>query len=183
MKTIKIVVVTLIFLLVSCKSNTNTKKDIETSEQEKVISDKEIKFFPTSIGYVNDYSKIFDNKQIIELDSIINNYEKRTTNQITIITIDSIKPYINIHKYTVDLANEWGVGQKDKNNGLTIVISKNLRKVAIATGLGTEKTLTDEICQSTIDSIMIPRFKEDKYYEGIKNGTHELMHLWEISNK
>jgi uncharacterized membrane protein YgcG len=36
---------------------------------------------------------------------------------------------------------------------------------------GTEKVLTDSIAQNIIDSIMIPKFKEQKYFEGLWNGS------------
>lgn len=135
--------------------------------------------FPLPIGYVNDYSKIFNAEQISKLERTITLFEKKTTNEIVIVTIDSIAPYKNIHLFSTELANNWGVGKKKFNNGLAIVLCKNLRQISIATGYGTEKKLDDYSCKKVIDSIIIPEFKKGDYYGGIKNGLEELIFLWE----
>ena len=64
------------------------------------------------------------------------------------------------------------------NNGLVIVVSKNLKQTAISTGFGTEKILTDLICKKVIDSVMIPEFKKDEFSTGIKKGLAELISKW-----
>ena len=76
------------------------------------------------------------------------------------------------------MGNYWGVGQKDIDNGLLIVFSKPLRKVAISTGYGTEKVLTDSICKQIIESVMIPNFKNGDYFKGIDNGVDTLIEAW-----
>jgi len=81
--------------------------------------------------------------------------------------------------FAVDFGNKLGVGKKEKNNGLVIFISKNMRQTSLATGYGTEKILKDEICMRIIDSCMIPRFKEEKYYDGIKAGVQESISKWQ----
>ena len=48
-----------------------------------------------------------------------------------------------------------------------------MRKTFLATGYGTEKILKDEICKIIIDSTMIPYFKNQDYYGGIKAGLIE----------
>jgi len=52
------------------------------------------------------------------------------------------------------------------------------RQIGIATGLGIELILTDEICKDVIDQTIIPEFKEGKFYDGIKNGVTELIEKW-----
>ncbi|SRX54578.1 YgcG family protein [Aequorivita sp. CIP111184] len=131
---------------------------------------------------VIDSSQIFSISENYELANKLVKYGEKTTRQIAVVTVDSISPYDDIQKYGSDLGNYWGVGQKDIDNGLIIVFSKPLRKVAISTGYGTEKVLTDSICKQIIDSVMIPKFKEDKYYEGIDLGVDALIKIWDNSN-
>ena len=69
--------------------------------------------------------------------------------------------------------------QKDTDNGLMIIFSKPLRQVGIATGYGTEKILTDSICNQVLEGTMLPYFKQDKYYEGISKGLDSLIHKWD----
>lgn len=84
----------------------------------------------------------------------------------------------NFDEYALGLSRFWGVGTKDKNNGLTIVLSPRLRKMRISTGLGTEKILTNEICKNVLQTIIIPEFKKGKYFDGLDKGIDELIILW-----
>ncbi|MFD0991624.1 TPM domain-containing protein [Tenacibaculum geojense] len=127
---------------------------------------------------VNDYEFIFTPEQLEKLTLIIRDFEKETTNQIAVVSIDSIGKYTDFDQFAIDLSNYNGVGQKEKDNGLTIVFSKNLKKIRISTGYGTEKILTDEICKNVIDRTIIPEFKNGEYYNGIEKGITELIAKW-----
>ena len=109
---------------------------------------------------------------------IISEYEEKTTREIAIVTVNSIEPYENISDYSTDLANEWGIGNSETDNGLLILFSKNLQEIRISTGYGTEKILTDELCKKVIDETIIPEFKKGDYYSGIEKGMTELIKKW-----
>lgn len=82
--------------------------------------------FPEKIGSVNDFENIFTEKQKEELTQIIIDFEKQTSNEIAIITLTEIHPtYEDFDKYCLDLSNYYGVGKKEKDNGLVIVFSTN----------------------------------------------------------
>jgi uncharacterized protein len=128
--------------------------------------------------WVFDYEDVLTVNQEKSLDSIITNFEKATTNEILIVTSKDIGEYEKPILYAVDFGNKHGVGKKGKDNGLVIFFSRNLRQTSLATGYGTENILKDEICKSIIDSCMIPLFKEEKYYDGIKAGVEESISKW-----
>ena len=71
-----------------------------------------------------------------------------------------------------------GVGQAEKNNGLVLLVCKPCQQVTIATGNGTKKVLTDDICQNVINEKIIPEFKKGDFYNGIKKGVEELIEKW-----
>ena len=173
----KILILFLTLNLLSCKGSaqeTETKKqttEVDFSETVKGI-------FPKPIGIINDYGKVFTESQRTELSKVLYEYDIETTRQIVVVTIDSIKPYQNIQKYATDLGNEWGIGNAEKNNGLTIVVCNPCRQIGIATGLGTELILTDEICKEVINQTIIPEFKNGDFYSGIKKGVTELIKKW-----
>ncbi|CAM1364686.1 TPM domain-containing protein [Tenacibaculum xiamenense] len=127
---------------------------------------------------VNDYDFIFNHEEELELTKTLHDYNIKTTNQIVIVTVGSIEPYKNLQKFASDLGRYWGVGTKEKDNGLIIVLCKPCRKISIATGFGTEKILTDEICAEIIDNTIIPEFKKDNYYSGVKKGLEEIIRKW-----
>lgn len=150
----------------------------EHEKEIKQTSNDSIKKFPIPIGYVSDYETIFTKEQIKELTNFIDDYEQKTTREIAIVTVKSIEPYTDIANYATDLSNEWGIGKATKKNGLLILVSKNLRKVRISTGLETEKIITDSICLTVLNETIIPEFKKDAYYKGVKNGLIELIKYW-----
>ena len=131
--------------------------------------------FPESIGYVNDFEGIFLEEQISELNTILEKHEQATTNQIVVISISSYAPYETLYQYSLDMANEWGVGQKDKDNGVTIVFGKEIKEIRIQVGLGLEDELTDAEAKFIIDNIIIPEFKKGDFYTGIKKGVLKII--------
>mgnify|MGYP006200049705 FL=1 len=134
--------------------------------------------FPEKIGSVNDFENIFTEKQKEELTQIIIEFEKQTSNEIAIITLEEIHPtYEDFDKYCLDLSNYYGVGKNEKDNGLVIVFSTELREIRINTGTQTENILTNEICKEEVDKI-IPEFKKGNYFEGVKKCLLNLIHNW-----
>ena len=163
--------------LLSCKGNAQETKNKEKTTKFE-FSEMGKSSFPKSVGIINDYGQVFTESQRTELSKILYDYDIKTTRQIVVVTIDSIKPYENIQKYATDLGETWGVGTAEKNNGLTIVICNPCREIGIATGIGTELILTDEICKKVITEKIIPKFKNGEFYSGIKKGVLELIEKW-----
>ncbi|MFI5188005.1 MAG: TPM domain-containing protein [Chitinophagales bacterium] len=131
---------------------------------------------PKPIGSINDFEKIYTAEEIDTLGSLIADFEKRTTIQISIITIDTtmIKKE-ELDSWTLKVMNRWGVGRKDKNNGILIAISKGYRRIRIQNGYGIEKILSTQETKDIIDKDFIPFFKDTKYFEGTRNGLQALM--------
>ena len=163
-----------------CKSKqiNKTETSSETPKVEFTEFDLGESDLPKLKREVNDFEFVFTPEQLEKLTLIIRNFEKETTNQIAVVSIDSIGKYTDFDQFAIDLSNYNGVGLKEKDNGLTIVFSKNLRKLRISTGYGTEKILTDEICKKIIDETIIPEFKNGEYYNGIEKGITELISKW-----
>jgi uncharacterized protein len=173
----KILILFLTLNLLSCKGNAQETKTKEKTTKFE-FSEMGKSSFPKSIGIINDYGQVFTESQRTELSKILYNYDIKTTRQIVVVTIDSIKPYENIQRYATDLGETWGVGTAEKNNGLTIVVCNPCREIGIATGIGTELILTDEICKKIINEKIIPEFKNGEFYSGIKKGVLELIEKW-----
>ena len=134
--------------------------------------------FPEPFGYVTDIENLFSEAEENQLELFIEEFEFQTANEIAILTIKDIRPYKNMMIYATDLGNHWGVGKNEKDNGLFIVVSDSLGKTAIATGLGTQKYISNELCESVIDSIMIPKFKRKMYFDGVQEALQILTSEW-----
>ncbi len=128
--------------------------------------------------WIFDYENVLSDNQEYMLDSIIREFESQTTNEIIIVTVDNIGEFDKMVEYAVDFGEKHGIGKKEKDNGLVILFSKNMRETFLATGYGTEKVLKDEICKAIIDSTMIPYFKDQDYFGGLKAGLEECIIRW-----
>lgn len=159
-----------------CNINNETVKTAE--ETQKNIISKKSDDFPESLGYVSDFENTLTAQQIADLNKILSDYEAKTSNQIAIVSLDKNFTKDQFYDYALDLSNHWGIGQKDQNNGLTIIYSQKLRAIRISTGIGTEKILTDEICDQILQNEILPEFRKDNIYLGLVNGVNALMNKW-----
>jgi uncharacterized protein len=75
----------------------------------------------------------------------------------------------------LELGRAWGIGQKDKNNGVLLIIAPNERKVSIEVGYGLEGALPDATAKSIIDQEILPYFKEGDYFGGAKFGVDAII--------
>lgn len=127
---------------------------------------------------VQDYANIFTEIEEDSLTNFILNYEKITTNEICVMTIDSLPKNTKVLRHATNIAQNLGVGKADKNNGLLLLIAIHNRQVAFATGYGTETILTDSICYHLIESTLIPNFKNQMYYKGVIHALDSVKSKW-----
>ena len=100
----------------------------------------------------------------------------KTTNEIAVVTFDSsFSNDENFDSLVIAIHNFWGIGKKNKDNGILIGISTANRKIRISNGYGIEDKLSDEETKAIIDSIVVPAFKKGDYFEGVKNAIEEIM--------
>lgn len=119
---------------------------------------------------------VFDNENCLtaeeeqRLDTLFRGHELRTTNEIALITTPDYHGAPDLRTLAATCGDSLRVGKKGKNNGVIITFSRKLREVQIVPGLGTERVLNDWYCQNIIDSVMFPRFKEQRFFDGLFNG-------------
>ena len=158
------------------QSNDKQNHSVNASVDIQGTSNKFADNIPKPTGYVNDYEKIFSENQEITLDSLIQAIEKQTTIEIAIVTLDSSHTTAEaFDDLTLKIAQQWGIGKKDKDNGILIGLSSSLRKIRIRNGYGIEKVLSNEETKKIMDIYIIPQFKKGNYFEGTRQGILALM--------
>ncbi|SKB48256.1 TPM domain-containing protein [Malaciobacter marinus] len=125
--------------------------------------------FPSLTGRVVDNAQILTTSQIKNLTTILKMHEDQTSNQIVILTLKNLDGY-EIADYGYQIARYWELGQKDKNNGVLLLVSLDDRKLRIEVGYGLEGVLTDKISHEIIEYTIKPEFKKGNYYQGISKG-------------
>lgn len=129
---------------------------------------------PNPPRFVNDLvGGLLSQGEIDQLEQKLKAYNDSTSTQIAIVIVNSVQPY-DISEYAVKLGRKWGVGQKDKNNGIVLLWAPSDRKVFIATGYGVEGGLTDAYSKRIIEEIIKPNFKESRYYQGLDEATNRI---------
>jgi uncharacterized protein len=130
---------------------------------------------PSIVGFVNDFELLFSTAKIDSLTKLIVQLNKELDIQIAVVTLDST--YINpndFDAYSLIIANEWGVGDAKKDNGILIAVSKSLRKIRINNGNGIERILSDKETTEIIQNAIIPYYKLGNYFEGTIVGIEEI---------
>jgi uncharacterized protein len=100
----------------------------------------------------------------------LDNFKKKTSIELVVVIIKSLGE-TTVEDYANKLFNNWGIGQKEQNNGILLLIAINDRKMRIETGYGIEDKLTDADAANIIDAELAPYFKNSLYYKGIDKAT------------
>ena len=130
--------------------------------------------FPKLTGRVVDNAGILTSNQKETLTNILNTQEKETSNQIVILTLKSLDGN-EIEDYGYQIGRYWKIGQKDKDNGVLLIVSMKEKKIRIEVGYGLEGSLTDARSHEIIEYKIKPYFKKDDYYKGILEGTNAII--------
>ncbi|MDH5545005.1 MAG: TPM domain-containing protein [Gammaproteobacteria bacterium] len=129
--------------------------------------------FPKLTGRVVDQAGLLESVSD-QLDVLLAHHEKETGNQVVVVTLASLQGY-DIADYGYQLGRHWGIGQKDKNNGVLFIIAPNERRMRIEVGYGLEGVLTDILAKQIIDKIVTPRFRAGDMSNGIVQGTRAIV--------
>ena len=136
------------------------------------LSAKEVPFLT---NYVNDNAHILTPTVVSELNDLLASYEDSTSNQVFVLTISSLEGEA-LEPYANKVFNTWGVGQKELDNGVLLLVSKNDRKIRIEVGYGLESFLTDGEAGRIIRKIISPNFKKGDFDKGVRLGIHAILH-------
>ncbi len=130
---------------------------------------------PKATSWVNDFEDIFTSSEERKLEKQILAFKAKTGIEIAIITIDKrAMTAEEFDAFTLEIAQNWAIGSKEKNDGMLIAISKGLRRIYIHNGIGTAEILSDAATAKIIDEVFIPAFKKGEYYQGTKDGLNSI---------
>ncbi|HVM33451.1 MAG TPA: TPM domain-containing protein [bacterium] len=126
--------------------------------------------FPAPTGFVNDFAKVIPAYQSQQIQTLLTELEQKTGAEVAVVTLDSLNG-ADIESTATDLFQQWGIGQKKKDNGVLVLAAIQDRKIRIEVGYGLEPILPDGKAGSIIRQYMAPQFKEGDYGSGFLVGT------------
>jgi uncharacterized protein len=132
--------------------------------------------FPALSGRVVDQAGVIDPATRQALAGKLEALEAKTTDQLVVVTLSSLQG-TTIEDFGVQLGRHWAIGQKDKNNGVLLIVAPRDRKVRIEVGYGLEGTLTDAIGRVIIENAILPRFRADDIAGGIGRGVDDIIQV------
>ncbi|MGE5614365.1 MAG: TPM domain-containing protein [Bacillota bacterium] len=124
---------------------------------------------PTFGFFVNDFAGVLSQSTEEKILDIGRQLEDKTSAQVVAVTVNSLEGE-DIDAYAVELFEKWGIGQKDKDNGVLILAAISERMLRIEVGYGLEGALPDIKAARIRTEIMNPYLKENDFDNGFLNG-------------
>ena len=125
-------------------------------------------------GYVSDYTETLSSKTKADLESLLTTFKERGMGEVAVVMVPTLGND-SIENYSLELAREWGIGVKGKDNGVLLLIAKNDHQLRIEVGYGFEGTLTDAKSSRIIREMITPRFKTGQYDDGVSDGVKGIL--------
>lgn len=116
--------------------------------------------------YVTDQAGVLSPQARQAADSLLADMWRQSSAEPVAVIVPDLSG-ADIDDYATELFSLWGIGKKDKDNGVLVLISVDDRKAAIRTGYGTEGVLPDVIASRIIRNDMAPNFREGDYDAGV----------------
>ncbi|GGD96271.1 hypothetical protein GCM10011515_15210 [Tsuneonella deserti] len=135
--------------------------------------------FPALTGRVVDAANIIPPAVEAELDAKLTAFETRTQRQFVVATVPSLDGY-EISDYGYRLGRKWGIGDKERNDGVILLVAPSERKVRIEVGYGLEPVLTDGYSALIVQNTILPAFKAGDMPGGIVAGTDAIIKQLEL---
>lgn len=121
---------------------------------------------------VNDFADLLDDEQETAVSAQLEALRDETGIEMTVATL-SLRafhdPEASLEQFATNLFNKWGVGDKDRNDGILVLILRNDREIRIELGAGYGRAW-DRAAATVIDRSFLPAFRDDNYAKGIADG-------------
>lgn len=126
---------------------------------------------------VNDFAGVIDPSSAAVMDRQIRALRQATGDTVVVATVRTFAPFGSIDEYAVKLFENHGrgVGEKDKHNGLLVLLAVDDRKVRVEVGYGLEEFITDGYAGETSREFMAPAFRRGDYGGGLRAGVTRII--------
>jgi uncharacterized protein len=129
---------------------------------------------PKPTAYFNDYANVVPKEKAIELNEKLAQFERETSNQIVVAVYPKMESDSDVFDFSYRVKEQWGVGQKGKNNGAVLFVFVQDRKMYLHTNSGLEGALPDATAKHITEQVIKPRFKTGDYAGGLEAGINAI---------
>jgi uncharacterized protein len=130
--------------------------------------------FPPLTGRIVDQANVIPAATRSAIEPKLADLESKSGIQLVVATVSSLEGQ-EIEPYANELFRTWKLGEKDKNNGVLLLVAPNEHRVRIEVGYGLEGTLTDALSKVIIANAITPRFKAGDFGDGVSRGVDDII--------
>nr|WP_146469900.1 TPM domain-containing protein [Pseudomonas carnis] len=132
--------------------------------------------FPALTGRVVDSAQMIEPAVREQLTQQLQALEQTSGDQLVVVTVPDLQG-VPIEDYGYQLGRQWGIGQKGKDNGALLIVSRDDRQLRIEVGYGLEGVLTDAQSWVIINQVILPKFKAGNFSQGISDGVAAMIQV------
>ncbi len=133
------------------------------------IGNSEAVQYPKPVGQVNDFAGLMSAEASQKLESILREFREKVGPQIAVVTVRDMGG-LDESTYAVELMKEWGIGSKDRNDGILLFVAIEEKRVKIEVGYGLEHIITDARSGQILDKYVIPHAKNNDWDSALSQG-------------
>jgi len=127
----------------------------------------------TDGGWVTDMAGVLSPEHKARLNRLIDQLERDTGAEIAVVILRRTQG-ATPKEYATQLFNRWGVGKREADNGVLMLVALGDRRVEIETGYGIEAILPDAVAGEILDTAVVPRFRAGDIAGGVIGGVEAI---------
>jgi uncharacterized protein len=143
-----------------------------TTATSILVGDGTRRNFPRPTGWVSDFANVIDSTTKKQVAALCTELDQKTNTQIAVVTVQTLAGS-SIEDYALHLFNEWGIGHKEDNRGLLILLSMGERKSRVEVGRGLETLFPNERVAGIVAE-MVADLKVHHYSQAVLTCTKTL---------
>lgn len=124
---------------------------------------------PALKGRVNDYAGMLSPATARQLEQKLALFEQETSNQLVLLTIPSLQG-APIELVALRTVEAWKLGQREKDNGVLLILARQEHKIRIEVGTGLQGALPDITAGQIIRNVIAPKLRNGDFDGGISTG-------------
>lgn len=125
--------------------------------------------FPAFSGRVVDEAKMLRPETERRIEAQLERLEAETGRRMVVATIADLQGR-EIEHYGYSLGRHWGIGRRQSEDGVMLLVAPRERRVRLEVGYGLETVLSDALAAQIIHEQMLPSFRGGGFQAGVTRG-------------
>ena len=124
---------------------------------------------PANDGWVTDRAGLLQPSEEQALEALMESYRVGSGQEVALLTVPDLARR-SVEEFALAVARAWKIGDKETSSGALLVVAQAERALRIEVGRGLEGTLTDSVAGRIIRDVIVPEFRGERFYSGLRRG-------------